>query len=222
MQIHAMSLEMPDVPYHPNRVSFEGVLTLIGVSSDKAPNGARGHRVILTKSAAQEALPSLMGMAISFKGGYDGHDARQKCGIITQGFIDNQNLRVKGYLFARDFPDVYQKLQSSHSLEMSYELADVHVSNMRSSVWELNRATFTGAAILDKDKAAYRNTSFNLVKENKCQEASTKSSSSDRSVKTPRFAQPLQDRWLQCFQWLHRIGQRKKGNGSIQPNGTIS
>ena len=45
---------------------------------------------------------------------------------------------------------------------MSYELADAHVADMRASVWTLTRATFTGAAILLKEKAAYRGTSFRV------------------------------------------------------------
>ena len=48
---------------------------------------------------------------------------------------------------------------------MSYELADAHVADMRASVWTLTRATFTGAAILLREKAAYRNTSFRLTSE---------------------------------------------------------
>ena len=42
------------------------------------------------------------------------------------------------------------------SMGMSYELADAHVADMRASVWTLTRATFTGAAILLRDKAAYQ------------------------------------------------------------------
>jgi hypothetical protein len=45
---------------------------------------------------------------------------------------------------------------------MSYELADAHVADMAASVWTLTRATFTGAAILLRDKAAYRDTAFSL------------------------------------------------------------
>ena len=45
---------------------------------------------------------------------------------------------------------------------MSYELANAHVADMRADVWTLTRAMFTGAAILLRDKAAYRNTSFRL------------------------------------------------------------
>jgi hypothetical protein len=96
LALHAMAVEFPQVHGHPNRLPFEGVLTLVDVASDKAPSGARGHRVVLTREAAQAALPSLLGMAVDYKspppaarpgdpacGGWDGHDARQKCGIIT-------------------------------------------------------------------------------------------------------------------------------------------
>ena len=46
---------------------------------------------------------------------------------------------------------------------MSYELADAQVADMRDEIWKLTRATFTGAAILLREKAAYRATSFRLA-----------------------------------------------------------
>ena len=51
------------------------------------------------------------------------------------------------------------------TMGMSYELADAHVEDMRAEVWKLSRATFTGAAILLREKAAYRATSFRLSRE---------------------------------------------------------
>lgn len=159
-----MAVEFPVVHGHPNRLPFEGVLTLVNTPSDKAPNGARGHRVILTREAAEAALPSLLGMAVDYKAGWDGHDARQKCGIITAAQIEGNAITVAGYLYARDYPEMEEKIQaSSTEMGMSYELADAHVADMRSSVWTLTRATFTGAAILLRDKAAYRRTSFRLT-----------------------------------------------------------
>jgi len=166
-----MALELPEVAGHPNKLPFEGCLTLVDVASDKAPSGARGHRVVLTREAAESALPSLLGMAVDYKAGWDGHDARQKCGIITEARLEpkqqGQRLMVSGYLFARDFPE-FGKLEGTLSVAaagemgMSYELADAHVADMRASVWKLTRATFTGAAILLRDKAAYRGTSFRV------------------------------------------------------------
>jgi len=46
---------------------------------------------------------------------------------------------------------------------MSYELADAQVADMRAEIWKLTKATFTGAAILLREKAAYRATSFRLA-----------------------------------------------------------
>lgn len=180
--LEAMAVEFPEVDGHPNRLPFEGCLTLLDVASDKAPSGARGHRVILTRAAAEEALPSLLGMAVDYKAGWDGHDARQKCGIITSAHISNsgaagaeKKLLVSGYLYARDFPHFvpYDALRAKAStrgesmpdvnlMGMSYELAEAHVADMRAPVWTLTRATFTGAAILLREKAAYRGTSFRL------------------------------------------------------------
>jgi len=171
LEMRAMAVEFPEVHGHPNRLPFEGCLTLVDIPSDKAPSGARGHRVILTHAAAEAALPSLLGMAVDYKAGWDGHDARQKCGIITSATLEDRRLMVEGYLFARDFPEIEAKMSrdpgsetavNAKQMGMSYELADAHVADMRASVWMLTRATFTGAAILLRDKAAYRGTSFRV------------------------------------------------------------
>ncbi len=170
MRLEAMAVTMPRVAGHPNRVPFEGVLTVVDAASDRAPSGARGHRVILTRAAAMAALPSLLGMAVDYRPGWDGHDARRKCGILTQADIEDgggaSKLCVSGYLFGRDFPEVEEQMRKGlpGSMGMSYELADAHVADMRASIWTLTRATFTGAAILLRDKAAYQQTSFRLKK----------------------------------------------------------
>lgn len=166
-ELRAMAVEFPEVAGHPNRLPFEGCLTLVDVASDKAPSGARGHRVLLTREAAEEALPSLLGMAVDYKAGWDGHDARQKCGIITSAHLEGGRLLVGGFLFARDFPEMEAKVGrvaagAECAMGMSYELADAHVADMRAAVWRLTHATFTGAAILLRDKAAYRGTSFRV------------------------------------------------------------
>jgi hypothetical protein len=160
LAMYAMAVEFPEVVGHPNRLPFEGCLTLIDTPSDRAPSGARGHRVVLTRSAAEVALPSLLGMAVDYKAGWDGHDARQKCGIITSAELEDKKLMVAGYLFARDFPEMEPAM--TPGMGMSYELADAHVADMRASIWTLTRATFTGAAILLREKAAYRGTSFRV------------------------------------------------------------
>lgn len=177
-----MSLEVPSVAAHPNRLPFRGVLTLVDAPSERAPAGARGHRVLLTRAAAEHALPSLLGMGLDFTPSLDGHDARRKVGIITAAEVvpstecrvpredrDSQLgtrysvLVVSGYLFAKDFPDVVRELRAAgKALGMSYEVADAKVADVSAQIWTLNEVTFTGAAVLKKSKAAYAGTSIEI------------------------------------------------------------
>jgi hypothetical protein len=165
MRLEAMAVKLPDVDGHPHRVPFEGVLTVVNAASDKAPAGARGHRVMLTREAAETALPSLLGMAVDYRPGWDGHDARRKIGLLTEANVVGQRLIVRGYLYARDFPEVARaiKAHAPQALGMSYEIADARVDDLRAEIWKLTRVTFTGAAVLLREKAAYRATSFRMA-----------------------------------------------------------
>jgi hypothetical protein len=120
---------------------------------------------MLTREAAEKALPSLLGMAVDYRPGWDGHDARRKIGLLTEADVIGPRLMVRGYLYARDFPEVAEAIvaHAPESLGMSYELADARVEDMRAEVWKLTRVTFTGAAILLREKAAYRATSFRMA-----------------------------------------------------------
>ncbi|MGH9511913.1 MAG: hypothetical protein ACRD2U_07225 [Terriglobales bacterium] len=175
IDLESMAIEMPLVAGHPNREQFCGVLTLVDVTSDRAPAGARGHRVVLTRSAAEAGLPSLLGMALDYSPNLDRHDTRRKIGVITRAEIIGRKLELGGYLFAKDFPEIVKEIRcggqsrqlsangeegkaSSARLGMSYEIADARVADLRAKVWTLTHVTFTGAAILRRDKAAYEET----------------------------------------------------------------
>jgi hypothetical protein len=227
LSLESMAIEMPRVAGHPNRAGFRGVLTVVDVVSDRAPAGARGHRVMLTRKAAEEAIPSLLGMALDYSPRLDAHDTRRKIGVITRAEIVGRELFVGGYLYARDFPEVVEAIshqpsavravagrqslvvgKGSHpyvakdatkewgtrpsqwgtwrvsetsdagdgpfdcrsgqvratqaGLGMSYEIADARVEDLHASVWVLNKVTFTGAAVLKRDKAAYQGTWIEL------------------------------------------------------------
>jgi len=303
MNIESMAIELPPVADHPNRAPFRGVLTLLDTPSDKPPSGARGHRVLLTRAAAEAALPSLLGMGLDYAPALDRHDARRKVGIITEAEIvsppgakapgllrrgiaglkpcatwseaeswlaearvDAESgctpalragsagqrpvptrasagpacIAVSGYLFARDFPEIVREIgaqgragvsashscgadlghhnispashvRSAHverraglgghecpphtlsrhltereragisagcastkfrvtapdekvvSLGMSYEIADARIDDLKASVWTVSEFTFTGAAVLRRDKAAYGETWIELA-----------------------------------------------------------
>jgi hypothetical protein len=233
---------------HPNRAGFRGVLTVVDEPSQRAPSGSKGRRVVLTKGAAEAALPSLLGMALDYAPSFDRHDVRRKVGVITSADVVGRNLEVGGYLYAKDFPDIvaeiakggrrvvesglsvvgsrgsaaggrpmYARPLAAEALDisgirtegarlrdslaaavgrlrsltasiqggksgdaplpalraeaavgvvgglgMSFEVTDVLVMDTRERVWTLMKVTFTGAAILRKDKAAYRETWIEL------------------------------------------------------------
>jgi hypothetical protein len=248
IDLKSMAVAMPEVAGHPNRTAFQGVLTMVDMPSQRAPSGAKGHLVVLTKRAAEAALPSLLGMALDYSPSFDRHDVRCKVGVITRAEIVGRNLELGGYLFARDFPEIVEEIGKARcnvsarvidslsesrtgtmhagvgrresgrwaegyrlrtslraaadrilyltsamrkdtgntttrtrkygptiraeacvatagveGLGLSYEVTDVQVAQTRDHVWMLDRVTFTGAAILRRDKAAYRDTWIELV-----------------------------------------------------------
>ena len=175
LELESMAIEMPEVASHPNRVAFHGVLTFVDVASDAAPSGARGHRVMLRKSATEKAIPSLLGMALDYAPSLDRHDARRKVGVITQADIAKREARcprhlstnalsIGGFLYARDFPELVREIKAKGPgvLGMSYEIADAKIDDLAADVWSISDFTFTGAAVLRRDKAAYRETWIEL------------------------------------------------------------
>jgi len=242
--LESMAVTMPEVDGHPNRAAFRGVLTVVDVPSQRAPAGSKGRRVLLTKSAAEAALPSLLGMALDYAPSFDRHDVRRKVGVITSAEVVGHDLEVGGYLYAKDFPEIVQEIakfgrraadfghrtsDSGHrsresvastlapdprnsgprtegtllraslsaaverirslamairgkprdegavpvlraeagggvacGLGMSFEVTDVLVADSGKRLWTLMKVTFTGAAILRKDKAAYQDTWIEL------------------------------------------------------------
>ncbi len=177
LQLECMAIEMPHVEDHPNREPFRGVLTLLDVESDGAPSGSRGRRVVLPRRVAENALPSLLGMALDYSPGWDRHDAQRKIGVITRGDVVGRQLEVGGYLFAKDFPEIvrniarsggraraspYSDFSASSSLGMSFEISAVSIADTNAKVWILTEVIFTGAAVLRREKAAYRDTWIEL------------------------------------------------------------
>jgi hypothetical protein len=216
IELESMAVKMPEVKGHPNRAGFRGVLTMVDEASQRAPAGSKGHRVVLTRAAADEALPSLLGMAMDYAPSLDRHDQRRKVGVITSAEIVGRNLEVGGYLYAKDFPEIVEEIsktgrtipsvtakgavrvghprvslaraveelrqivtsRNGHAnsicafsgdagktsgLGMSYEVTDVAVADTRAHVWVLTHVTFTGAAILRRNRAAYEETWIELV-----------------------------------------------------------
>ena len=89
------------------------------------------------------------------------HDKTNIVGIIEEGHLEGNDLVVEGYLLEKNQPeDVATIRRLKDQLGMSYEVSNVGVDDMTAMIWTLNHLTFTGAAILRKDAAAYAKTAI--------------------------------------------------------------
>jgi len=159
--LSCMSLNISNDDDHPNKMPFSGVLTKLDEPSDDPPGGANGKRIIVTTAAARAALGSLLGMAVDFTPSFDGHDTKAKIGIITSADIVGNELTVEGFIYAADFPDTAELIQALKDvLGFSFEAQRLTVADMSADILTITELTFTGAAILRKDKAAYQTTSL--------------------------------------------------------------
>src|SRR5581483_6666055 len=159
--LSAMSLDLPEVDDHPNRMPFSGVLTRLDQPSDAAPHGSNGKRVLMTKAAAEKGLASLLGMAVDFNPEFDGHDVARKIGVITAATVEGDALHIEGFIYAADFPEEAARIKTDKSaLGFSFEAQQIHVESLDTDPLVIVDCVFTGAAILKKDKAAYQTTSL--------------------------------------------------------------
>jgi hypothetical protein len=156
----AMALAMPDVADHPNRMPFRGVLTRIDQPSDAPPGGSGGYRTLIPKAVAEKALPSLLGMALDYTPDFDGHDRRQKIGLITGAEIVGDAIEIEGFFYAKDFPEECEQIRAEKdALGFSFE-CDARIQDVSADIWEISHCVFTGAAVLYKHLAAYTTTSL--------------------------------------------------------------
>lgn len=144
---------------HPNKMPFDGVLLLVDTPSTKPPHGSRGHRILVPKSVAKKRLSGLIGMGLNYEPNLQAHAPRRKVGVITEASLDGDKVRVKGFVYKKDFPEVEKDFKQGR-LGMSMELANVYVRDEAADVWYLEDFHFTGATVLMKDAAAYYQTAL--------------------------------------------------------------
>lgn len=159
ISLEAMALNISNDDGHPNKMPFSGILTRLDEPSDHAPGGSHGRRIIVTSAAAERALSSLLGMAVDFTPSFDGHDAQTKIGIITSAWVNGNAIEIEGFIYAADFPETAVLIKTlKNVLGFSFEAQRLTVLDPGADVITITDLSFTGAAILRKDKAAYTTT----------------------------------------------------------------
>lgn len=160
--LSAMALLFPSDKAHPNKMPFEGVLTKLNQASDLPPMCDDGESkcTYIPREVAEAALPTILGMAVDFTPGLGGHDKTSKVGLITEAWVDGDDLKIKGFFYAADFPEVCAKIKAEKErLGFSFE-GRFAIQDCDADIWVITQCVFTGAAVLYKDKAAYQTTSL--------------------------------------------------------------
>lgn len=146
---------------HPNKMPFSGILTRIDQPSDAPPGGSGGKLITISAEAAEKGLSSLLGMAVNFTADFDGHDPKAKVGVITAATIEDDAILIEGFIYAADFPEVAAEIKASKEfLGLSFEARNLYTNDPDANPVVIIECVFTGAAILRKDKAAYRTTAL--------------------------------------------------------------
>jgi len=100
-------------------------------------------------------------MAVDFTPSFDGHDTTAKIGIITSATIVGNAIEIEGFVYAADFPEIAATIKALKSaLGFSFEAQRLTVDDPGAEILTITDLAFTGAAILRKDKAAYKTTSL--------------------------------------------------------------
>lgn len=142
---------------HINKLKFKGILLQLDTPSDKAPNGSKGHRILIPKSVAQARVKTLIGMGVNLSSELDRHAPQRKVGVIKKAWIEGSALWISGYIWKKDFPDA-EKALDSEKLGMSFEGSQVDIEDQHAHIWRVKDLIFTGAALLLKQTAAYTKT----------------------------------------------------------------
>ena len=146
---------------HPNKQPFTGILCSIDSPSINVPNGSGGKQVQLSSDAVQNAIETIIGMPVNAnysdedKKRFDIHNPQEIIGIISNGYVKDNNVYVEGYLYPQNCPKICASIRKEKKdLGFSYELL-VSESEIKNDILYVTALVFTGACLLYKDCAAY-------------------------------------------------------------------
>lgn len=150
--------------WHPNKLPISGKLATVNRDSDACPIGARDKRTHLIREVVLSKLDTIIGMGINTHPSFSHHNQSLKIGVITQAQLVEDDILIEGYLYQEDFPGEVEKvLWNATRLGMSYEMTRVKYRRIN-NVWLLTDFFFTGASILYKNLAAYKDTWITINK----------------------------------------------------------
>jgi hypothetical protein len=171
IKLQVSNIEVTQIPAHPNKMMWTGVVTRLGVPSDAAPCGTNGKLLIISQEAAVSAIDTIVNMPLNCEFGGDfwgsspeyamtGHDQQFVIGAISSGTVEVDALVCSGIIWKQNFPDVAFMINNAvDALGFSIEL-DVLRSTEDDTTLTATEIVFTGASTLWKKCAAFESTEF--------------------------------------------------------------
>lgn len=143
---------------------FTATFMLIDSPSDGTPFGA-DNPVVMSMNEAEQSVSSMDLMAVDcvWSDWYPedcmtGHDSRNKIGVVEKAYIEGNEMKMKGFIYALDFPDIAFFIKNAtSSLGFSMECM-AGLESQDDGYDHMTGVTFTGVAILFKNLAAFEST----------------------------------------------------------------
>lgn len=126
-------------------ISWKGIICPVGRPSVRPPGGARGHKLIVSRNAAEKMVKLSIGTPI-----WDSHPCRKgdfkEIGVIEECEIVRNKLVARGRSY-RKYPSNIQASRQP-KLGMSFDIGEGKIADVRAEIWTLvDFETFKGCAV---------------------------------------------------------------------------
>ena len=171
LKLNPVKFSTAPIQDNPDVLKFSALVGYLDTPSDATPcGGQRGYQLIL--SSADADVQSLVGTGVNVtwhdswfsdpNRSLKGHNVRFKVGVIDAAELRGNEIWVDGHIWRHDFPDVCDTLESAKdslgcSVEVNYNGLKRDDANKQMTI---SGCRFSGIAVLFKNKAAFKSTSF--------------------------------------------------------------
>ena len=151
---------------HSNKMKFTATVMYLDQYSDGVPDGSVWEKILLEKSECEKSLETMNLMGINCvwdewgkaNWQFDGHDPRNKIGVVENTYIEGNELKIDGIIYKRDFSDISQFIRNTmESMGFSIEASFNDWEETEEGLI-IRDVEFTGVSMLFKNCAAYSDT----------------------------------------------------------------
>ena len=173
-QARKISLKLSDNNQkHCNKLPFKGTIMKLDTPSEGSPHNSCQivKPIMLSKKEAMKSANTMCFMGIDCVWDDDGedtsddmtgHDARFKIGVISSCYVEGSELKIEGFIYASDFPDIADYIKQNKS-EMGFSVEMLCRAEELDDYINVTDVEFTGVAMLFKDCAAYQSTYIDYI-----------------------------------------------------------